>query len=124
MVPMGLTKGESLESINTLLYLYPQLLQLRRVHVSNHASTCRAGVIPGSLLKDEVYVLYLQFIDTGMSIHMMLDVHTTRYKLGMSMALYTDETQCDTTHNTQWMELMACHFYCALSLVTLEIATG
>ena len=50
-------------------------------------------------------------------------MYTKRYKLGMRMALYTDETQCDTSHNTQWVELMACHFYCALSLVTLEIAT-
>ena len=38
------------------------------------------------LLKDEVYVLYLQFIDTAMSMYMMLDVFTTRYKLGMRMA--------------------------------------
>ena len=39
-----------------------------------------------TMLKDEVYVLYLQFIDTAMSIYMMLDVFTTRYKLGMRMA--------------------------------------
>ena len=51
------------------------------------------------------------------------DVFTTRYKSGMRVALYTDETQCDNSQNTQWVELMACHFYCALSLVILEIAT-
>ena len=51
-----------------------------------------------TMLKDEVYVLYLQFIDTAMSIYMMLDVFTTRYKLGMRMGLYTDEVQCDTSH--------------------------
>ena len=39
-----------------------------------------------TILKDEVYILYLQFIDTAMSTYMMLDVYTTRYKLGMRMA--------------------------------------
>ena len=29
---------------------------------------------------------YFQFIDTAMSIYMMLDAFTTRYKLGMRMA--------------------------------------
>ena len=38
------------------------------------------------MLKDEVYILYLQFIDTAMSIYIMLDGFTTRYKLGMRMA--------------------------------------
>ena len=52
------------------------------------------------MLKDEVYVLYLQFIDTAMSIYMMLDVFTTRYKLGNEDGLYTDDVS-DTRDNTQ-----------------------
>ena len=35
-----------------------------------------------------ILYLYLQFIDTAMSVYMManIDVHTTRCKLGMKMA--------------------------------------
>ena len=55
------------------------------------------------MLKDEVYVLYLQFIDTAMLIYMMLDVYTTRYKLGMRMVyiqmLYN--VTLATIHNSQ-----------------------
>ena len=56
-----------------------------------------------TMLKDEVYVLYLQFIDTAMLIYMMLDVYTTRYKLGMRMVyiqmLYN--VTLATIHNSQ-----------------------
>ena len=58
-----------------------------------------------TMLKDEVYILYLylQFIDTAVSIYMMLDVFTTRYKLGMRMVyiqmLYS--VTLATIHNSQ-----------------------
>ena len=55
------------------------------------------------VLKDEVYTLYLQFIDTAMLIYRMLDVFTTRYNLGMRMVyiqmLYN--VTLATIHNSQ-----------------------